>query len=52
MNEWQALALICVLFPASWLLAYFTLRMLVDEVRKWLERRRQTKSGPQRSLSL
>ena len=37
MNEWQALALICILFIASWLLAFFTLRLLVDQVRKWLD---------------
>ena len=52
MNEWQALALICILFIASWLLAFFTLRLLVDQVRKWLEQRQQAKSSPRRSLRI
>ena len=45
MNEWHILALVCVVFNASWLLAYFTLRLLVDRVGSWLERRQRAKSS-------
>ena len=46
MNEWLVLFLVFVVFIVSWLLAYLTLRLLVDGIGNWQERRQRAKSRP------
>jgi len=46
MNEWLTLSLVCVVFIASWLLAYLTLGLLVDRIGRWQERRQRAESRP------